>query len=182
MISNVFKCVSICFEFASTAEWQQLTHWVNTKAGIKFQNHSKQSLWFFVHKKELHIFIARNSISANKKIGNSELFGCSFLYYKKKMILRQLLNCASYTIQRKISVVFFFINFYTKDMYIPDYIQWLMRQCLVDVVIDKLPPLHISTLLNIASFYQYSVLKGSVDMFPLLLIHSKKLGQWKWSC
>ena len=52
-----------------------------------------------------------------------------------------------------------------------------MRQCLVDVVIDKLPPLHISTLLNIASFYQYSVLKGSVDMFPLLLIHSKKLGQ-----
>ena len=164
-------------------------HWVNTKAGMTFQNRSKQSsrhyhfswLFFFEHKKGLHIFIARNSISANKKIGNSELFGCSFLYYKK-MILRQLLNCASYTIQRKISVVFFSINFYTKDMYIPDYIQWLMRQCLVDVVIDKLPPLHISTLLNIASFYQYSVLKGSVDMFPLLLIHSKKLGQWKWSC
>ena len=52
-----------------------------------------------------------------------------------------------------------------------------MRQCPVDVVVDNLPPLHISTLLNIASFYQYSVLKGSVDMFPLLLIHSKKLGQ-----
>ena len=100
-------------------------HWVNTKAGMTFQNRSKQSslhyhfswLFFFEHKKELHIFIARNSISANKKIGNSELFGCSFLYYKKKMILRQLLNCANYTIQRKISVVFFYKLLYQRYVY-----------------------------------------------------------------
>ena len=97
---------------------------------MKFQNRSKQSsrhyhffwLFFFVHKKELHIFIARNSISANKKIGNSELFGCSFLYYKKNdpeavTELRKLHN------PKKNFGSFFFINFYAKDMYIPDYIQ-----------------------------------------------------------
>ena len=35
----------------------------------------------------------------------------------KKMILRQLLNCASYTIQRKISVVFFYKLLYQRYVY-----------------------------------------------------------------
>ena len=104
-----FKCVSICFEFASTAEWQQLTHWVNTKAGIKFQNHSKQSLWFFVHKKELHI--ARNSISANKKVGKTVNYLDAVFYITKKTLevgttkLRKLHN---------VSMEIFFFIFYQR--------------------------------------------------------------------
>ena len=109
MISNVFKCVSICFEFASTAEWQQLTHWVNTKAGIKFQNHSKQSLWFFVHKKELHI--ARNSISANKKVGKTVNYLDAVFYITKKL--------EGTTKKRKVHNLFMeiFFSFFTRDMY-----------------------------------------------------------------
>ena len=111
MISNVFKCVSICFEFASTAEWQQLTHWVNTKAGIKFQNHSKQSLWFFVHKKELHI--ARNSISANKKVGKTVNYLDAVFYITKRPLRWVLLNCANYIMY----LCRFFFSFFTRDMY-----------------------------------------------------------------
>ena len=110
MISNVFKCVSICFEFASTAEWQQLTHWVNTKAGIKFQNHSKQSLWDFLYTKK-NCTLQEILFPPIKRLEKRWIIWMQFSILQKN--LRVLLKSAKYTIY----LWRFFFSFFTRDMY-----------------------------------------------------------------
>ena len=125
MISNVFKCVSICFEFASTAEWQQLTHWVNTKAGIKFQNHSKQSLWDFLYTKK-NCTLQEILFPPIKRLEKRWIIWMQFPILQKN--LRVLLKSAKYTIY----LCRFFFHF-LPEICIHDYIHWLMRQCSVNV-------------------------------------------------
>ena len=110
MISNVFKCVSICFEFASTAEWQQLTHWVNTKAGIKFQNHSKQSLWDFLYTKK-NCTLQEILFPPIKRLEKRWIIWMQFPILQKN--LRVLLKSAKYTIY----LWRLFFSFFTRDMY-----------------------------------------------------------------
>ena len=110
MISNVFKCVSICFEFASTAEWQQLTHWVNTKAGIKFQNHSKQSLWDFLYTKK-NCTLQEILFPPIKRLEKRWIIWMQFSILQKKL--------EGTTKKRKVHNLFMeiFFSFFTRDMY-----------------------------------------------------------------